>query len=95
MDRNDLQNTFGTGAFTRMLTPAFARMTWLITLALGGLWILASILYTAAAWGGTGTAKAAELFGLFRSVALAVVVVMLIRAFLEIALMVAERNRAQ
>jgi hypothetical protein len=88
-------STFGDMVFRRLLTPAFARLTWLVTLVLGALWFIASILITAATWGGTGLDKSAELFSLFKTLALILVVVMLIRVFLEIAMTLAARHGSQ
>jgi hypothetical protein len=89
MFKDSVWGTFYDLVFKRLLTPAFARLSWLVTLVLGGLWVIASCLVTAATWGGTGLQKSAELFSLFRSLALVVLVVVLVRVFLEIAMSLA------
>jgi hypothetical protein len=95
MFKDSVWCTFCDLVFTRLLTPAFARLTWLATLVLGALWVIASCLVTAATWGGTGLQKSAELFSLFRSLALVVLVVALVRVFLEIAMTIAARREKQ
>jgi hypothetical protein len=73
--------------FRRLLTPAMAKFAWIVTLAFALLWVISWCWRVADAW--AGAPHGDLLFQLFERIAVAILVVVLVRVFLEIAMAVA------
>jgi hypothetical protein len=78
-------DSFSDWSFRRILTPAVVKLAWIATMVFVALYVIYNIIVIARTWGPADV----SLFALFRTLAFAFFLFVIVRVFLEIAMAVA------